>query len=411
MKKVFYNNLDNALLKPHAPYLPYILYKQEQVMMKCLREHQDYTFIEDQRNNTVCPDDTAVLIHSHREASYGDNRWKVPELYIPKMDLFKQQDPSNKIVLCLECSFDDPQVYIASFKEQALFCENHRNIWNHPMIGVNETKLFEDYFARLYQKVGTFDKKIEGLIQIKESLGAEKMLVPLLYLETYRANGLEDTKGIFFIKNPLPVESKYIYKDVIDIKDRQTQCFFSGAVSKGIYPLRSAFEIILSKMNDLKIHNNNQTYREYLKKRSEWVSTYNKQIETGVRAKNSDYFLNRAFETLDEAHYEGYMQKLGQSKIAVCCASIFGYPLKKYWEAMSQGCVVVGQLPKYAEKYGIVDGVHMVSCDIDSFEKTIRNLLQDEKRMNEISKNARQLVIDQYTDTSYANYIMQKCEI
>ncbi len=400
MNIYFYNNLENAYLKPHAPYYNHLIYSHEQELMDELSGLPDCQNISQAENDNN--DRHEVIIYTFREGVHWDERWNVPEIKWPEVLKFMSSRPKRKTAILYDVAWDDPQVYIASFDREALFCENHESIWSHPLVNLDASKLYKEYFEPLANKVGKFESRIDSFLRTKEELNCDEVIVPVLYLETYRANGLQDGNGIRFVNNPLVVANQYAFKEVPMIQDRVYDCAFAGAISAGIYPVRFAFEKILNEISDLKIHNNNDAYTIYRNTRESWVKEYEAQIRNGKRKHVSDFFLNRAFEGLDQLHYQGYMGSLMQSKISVCCASIFGYPLKKYWESMSMGCIVVGQMPKYAEKYGIIDGVHMVSCTIDTLEKTIRDLLSQPDYMQKISDNARKLVHDRYSMRSYA---------
>lgn len=402
LKKFFYNNLENADLRPHAPYYSPAVYRPEKELFQAFFKHPDYNFIgdcdvpESERHD--------ILIYSSREGVYGDFRWLVPELQRPDVDAFTKSKAAKKTVLLLNAAWDDPQVYVDKFSEKALFCENHRDLWAHPLVQTNEEELYRNYFYHLAERVGPFEKQKESFRKLKEQLNCDLLVIPLLYIENFRDDGLKDEEGIMFVDNTHSLLDTLIEGDVKSIQSRKYDCFFAGAVSPGIYPYRFAFEKKIQGMSDLKIHDNNYEYTKYRETRfGKWVRNYERDVKEGVRKDVSDFFLNRAFEQFDEAHYSEYMKTLEDSKISLCCASIFGYPLRKFIEGMAMGSVVVGQMPKHPDKYGIIDNVHMVSCTIDGMEDTIRQLLKEPERMQEISKNAKKLVKERYTISKLAD--------
>lgn len=383
-------------MKPHAPYYTHRVYWQEQLLFKSLFEHNIYNFIgncdvqESERHD--------ILIYSAREGVYGDYRWLVPELKKPDVGAFIKSKAPKKSVLYMGLAWDDPQVYVASFLESILFCKDHRALWSHPLVNVDEKGLYETYFNGLAKRVGTFEAKIDRLKQLKDTLNCNQLIVPLFCLERHRDNGVKDEHGIVFVEHHHALDVDIVNRENLASNSRPFDCFFAGTVYAGIYPYRFAFNKILKDATDLKIKNNNTSYAKYKNTRDNvWLKTYEREVKEGIRPERSDFFLNRAFESLDQMQYEDYLQGLASSKIALCCASVFGYPVRKYWEAMAMGTVVVGQLPKDADKYGIVDGLHMVSCSIDDMEYTVRSLLNDPLRMEMIADNAKKLVQDRYS--------------
>ena len=402
LKKFFYNNLKNSLLKPHAPYYKHSIYRKEQMLFQSLFEHPEYNFIGD--SDVLEEDRHDVLIYSMREGVYGDFRWMVPELQIPNVDAFVQSKASKKTAIVMNLAYDDPQVYISSFSEKALFCENHRDLWQHPLVQADETAMYTNYFNPLSKRVGSFDIQKEKMLAIKERLKCDKVFIPISCLESFRENGLKDDDSLIFLENRHVIDDRLAKKTTKPLEERSFDIFFCGAISQGIYPARFAFAKILNTIKDLKICNFNDRYLQHLHgTRKQWRDKYEQEVRDGVRKDISDFFLNRAFELLDDNNYSSYIENIENSKISICCASVFGYPLRKFFEAMAMGTVVVGQIPKYAERYGIIDGVHMVSCSIDNMEETARKLLKDDKKMKEIAENAKELVKNQYSISYLAN--------
>jgi glycosyltransferase involved in cell wall biosynthesis len=85
------------------------------------------------------------------------------------------------------------------------------------------------------------------------------------------------------------------------------------------------------------------------------------------------------------------------SKIGIMCSSIFGYPLKKYFEYMANGCVVVGQMPKNKDELGFKHLHNVCECSIDEIPDVIDFLIKNESIRLKIAKNARDLILNMYT--------------
>jgi hypothetical protein len=161
-------------------------------------------------------------------------------------------------------------------------------------------------------------------------------------------------------------------------------------------------------MHDIVVADNTDSYHEYNRQRQSMIKEYESDIAQGKRKDKSDVSLNKAFGLVDDNQYQEYMSMLQSSKIFICCSSIFGYPLKKFWEGMAMGCVVVGQMPKYADAYGIVNGVHMIDCPIDDLEQVISHLLRHPDKMDAISRQAILLTQTNCSPTSLAQSILAK---
>jgi glycosyltransferase involved in cell wall biosynthesis len=406
MKKTFYNKITESDKKPHAPYTPPFIYNVENDLDKAFFKKADYEFIADTK--TLECDRTDVLIYRAREGIYGDRRWDVPELHKPDLDKFKNSKSKHKVLIYMNLAFDDPQAYYISFRENVIFVDNYEDMLKHPLVNTTRENLYENYINPLVNRVGSFEAQIQKIESLKRELNCTKVIVPLMYLETFRQNGLLDTEDIVFVHNNLPIADKYIQDPKKRLNDRNFDCCITGSNYPNVYPYRYAARSIIKNMGGIVFKDNTESYFAYNQKRSDLIKKYEQDVENKKNDGLSDIYLNQLFQRLDDEQYEEYMDMLKNSKIFVCCSSIFGYPLKKFWEGMSMGCVVVGQMPKYADKYGIVNNIHMVNSELDNLANTIRELLCDQKKMNFISKNAIELVRTRYSFFNLADNILDE---
>jgi hypothetical protein len=406
MKKTFYNKIDKGISKPHAPYIPPFIYKVEDDLDQELLRLSDYEHIDDTVSAELDRHD--VLIYRSREGVFGDFRWDVPELQKPDLLRFKASMAREKTLIYMNLAFDDPQAYYVSFKKDVIFCDNFEGLLQHPLVDSNIEDLYKDYINGLIQRVGSFDTQMKALQDLKRAFGCTRMIVPLMYLETFRQNGLKDFDNIFFVNNSLPISNTYLQMVKPRIADRSVDCCISGSNYHNVYPYRYAARKILSSMHDIVVADNTDSYHEYNRQRQSMIKEYESDIAQGKRKDKSDVSLNKAFGLVDDNQYQEYMSMLQSSKIFICCSSIFGYPLKKFWEGMAMGCVVVGQMPKYADAYGIVNGVHMIDCPIDDLEQVISHLLRHPDKMDAISRQAILLTQTNCSPTSLAQSILAK---
>ena len=406
MKKTFYNKIKEGVSKPHAPYIPPFIYKVEDDLDQELLRLADYEHIDD----TELAEDYRhdVLIYRSREGVFGDFRWDVPELQKPDIIRFKESKAKNKTLIYMNLAFDDPQAYYVSFKKAVILCDNFEQLLHHPLVDSSVESLYNDYINGLVNRVGSFDLQIKALQSLKNEFGCTQMIVPLMYLETFRMNGLKDFDNIFFVNNNLPISNAYLQELKPKIDIRANDCCISGSNYPNVYPYRYAARKILASMNDIVVADNTDSYLKYNYQRQSMIRDYEADVANGTRKDRSDVALNKAFKSIDDAQYHEYMSMLKSSKIFICCSSIFGYPLKKFWEGMAMGCVVVGQMPKYAEEYGIVNGVHMIDCSLDDLEHAIYDLLRSPDRMSRISQQAMELIRTKGSAGHLAQSILMK---
>jgi|LauGreDrversion4_2_1035121.scaffolds.fasta_scaffold112032_2 hypothetical protein len=403
--KKMYNDFSNPLSKPHAPYLLHFVYSAEQSLDIGINNHMIEN--KSQYNSNANDDERHdVLFYRKREGVYGCNIWKVPELKVPNLNEFKKSKAKKKTIVFEGLAFDDPQVYWKSIRKESLFRDDCYELWNHKWIGLDVEDLWNSYFERIASNIQGFDSYKEHIRNLKEELECDNIVVPLQYSETYHNSGLLNDDDIMFVNNNLPINID-LFKPYSNFEDRDIDCFISGADFAGVYPFRYiARKVMENNTRFWKTFDNSNIYREYLQKRHAWTKKFDNDVQLGVRTEYSDFFLNQLFGDLDSNQYNDYLMLLKRSKIVIGCSSVFGYPLKKYIEAMGMGCVVVGELPKFANKYGIIDGIHMVVCKHDEIEHTINSLLNDKDRMSFISKNARDLIDKRYSSFASAKELL-----
>jgi hypothetical protein len=403
--KKMYNDFSQPLTKPHAPYLLHFVYSAEQALDIGINDHMNKN--KNQYNADACDDERHdVLLYRKREGVYGCNIWKVPELKIPDVVAFQRSKAKKKTIVFEGMAFDDPQVYWKSMKNESLFRPDCHELWNHDLIKLDVEKLWSDYFDNISKHVSDFNFYTQKIKKLKDDLACDNILVPLQYSETYRDSGLLIDEEITFVNNNLPLNIN-LFEPLLDFDERDIDCFIAGADFPGVYPFRYIARKTMEKNTRFwRTFDNSNVYREYLHKRHMWVKKYDDDVQMGVRNGLSDFFLNQSFGDLDSNQYLEYLALLKRSKIVIGCSSVFGYPLKKYLEAMAMGCVVVGELPKFSQKYGFLDGINMISCHHNDLADTINNLLKDKERMRFISKNARSLVDERYSSFASAKELI-----
>jgi glycosyltransferase involved in cell wall biosynthesis len=103
-----------------------------------------------------------------------------------------------------------------------------------------------------------------------------------------------------------------------------------------------------------------------------------------------------------------YADKIRCSKIMIFDGGLFDYPVKKYFEAMACGALVLAPLPIDADLLGFADDKNMVVIDETNFIEKIKYYLEHEKERNHIVENAYQLYQERYTCRKSVEIFMKK---
>ena len=151
-------------------------------------------------------------------------------------------------------------------------------------------------------------------------------------------------------------------------------------------------------------------YDDYPTYISQYIIPRTRKMNEMVLTENKTEWqdINRKLERIDLVRYDCYLEQISKCKIAICCSSIFGLPLKKFLESLAMGAVVVGDLPKFPEDCGIIDGVNAVQCNVNELENTITSLLLDEDKMSKLVNNGFKLIKSRYTPEGAANVFFSK---
>lgn len=166
--------------------------------------------------------------------------------------------------------------------------------------------------------------------------------------------------------------------------------FFSGAINPQWYPFRNImhqklqFETgITSSFSGICGNSQKQRILQTYSDRQEQINAYDEQMLV-------------------------FANKIRASKIFILDGSIFNIPVKKYFEGMSCGALVLAPLPIDADLLGFEDGLNMVVIDETNFMEKLRYYLEHEKERNHIVENAYQLYQERYTCRKSVEIFMKK---
>ena len=241
----------------------------------------------------------------------------------------------------------------------------------------------------------SLDKYLSDICNKKDK--SSVVIVPITFLDDYydcsffmKKYSQHNIFAINILPHLLPAD-KLIDNASIESNKRDIDVFLSGSLLDWLYPYRTLTYTKIKNNHKYKVLDDTDTYWQYqdkLKSIALWCANKSLLESQSKRAEAS---------FLIDDYYLKYASKLRDSKLGVVGNNMFGYAARRYFEYMSNGCVCVGQLPKFADKYGFKHMVNMYCCEPDEIEDAIDFLLANENIRLEIAKNARDFVNSNYT--------------
>ena len=95
---------------------------------------------------------------------------------------------------------------------------------------------------------------------------------------------------------------------------------------------------------------------------------------------------------------ESYINALQRSKVMLTDASRYGCPVKKYFEAIATGCLLMADRPNHADEIGLVAGENYVEISKDNWREKLDYYLANETERLKITRNARELFERKHTN-------------
>lgn len=170
-------------------------------------------------------------------------------------------------------------------------------------------------------------------------------------------------------------------------QDRMNDIAFLGAVSN-FYPLR---KIMWGELDKFAKENN----YSLIKRKPPKGNIY-------------DLKMSR----LMNEHYVGwrYVELLVNTKIFPFDCSIYGYPIKKFFEGMAAGCLVMSVKPLTAEELGFEDGKTYVEINDNNWKDKIKYYLENIDEAAKIASRGSLLVERFHNHRSRAYYFVKTLE-
>ncbi len=268
-------------------------------------------------------------------------------------------------------------------------------------------ELFDKHFVRNRNEKPCFID-----MYIRQNRNTDKiLLVPINCFDHIKMSGVLDDRRqdliesrVHFVPFIPAVDLRFeISEDVIVKKERPFDCLLAGSLNAFVYPYRHAAFKIIERMNRKDIIIERGSKMTFFNKTPEITQKYLKK-EITHRERDEQ------FNELAIAQMNDYISRISNSKIAVVCSSVFGYPLKKYFEYMSLGCVIVGDAPKYATELGFKHMENIYICEIDEIEKAVMYLLQNDELRIRLALNAKKLIDERYTTKSRVDLFLKQIE-
>ena len=132
-------------------------------------------------------------------------------------------------------------------------------------------------------------------------------------------------------------------------------------------------------------------------KKSSLYKVYNPKFL--LRLRNIFNSLNKKYFFTNRILNYLFNKALAQSKISYTDGTMLNYFIRKYLEIPATNTLLICEPLERMEDYGFIENIHYVSCTPENVTDKVNFLLNNEDKMLEIIKNARQLVKDKYTET------------
>ena len=92
-----------------------------------------------------------------------------------------------------------------------------------------------------------------------------------------------------------------------------------------------------------------------------------------------------------------YAEAMGASDVVLTGTSIYKYPIKRVFEALSSGCVLMSNDPNGADSLGLKDGENYLRITRGNWMQRLEWVLTHQEEMRKIQENGRKLVLERHT--------------
>jgi len=92
-----------------------------------------------------------------------------------------------------------------------------------------------------------------------------------------------------------------------------------------------------------------------------------------------------------------YTEAMGKSRIVLTGTSIHKYPVKRIFQALASGCVLMTDAPRGSSRLGLVDGENYLRINVVNWRERLHWILNHRDKMRDIQEAGRQLVLERHT--------------
>lgn len=126
---------------------------------------------------------------------------------------------------------------------------------------------------------------------------------------------------------------------------------------------------------------------------------------SGVRDRKGKYLKNYAGSSIVG---EKYVKKIQKSKVFLFDSSVYKYPVKKYFEAMACGALIMADKPMNAEEIGLIDGENYIEVTKFNWESKLRKIIHKDSERLRTTQNARKLFEKKHTNKIRVLELLEK---
>ncbi len=126
-----------------------------------------------------------------------------------------------------------------------------------------------------------------------------------------------------------------------------------------------------------------------------------------------DVIINKFLPTItrNELGYKFIRMLSAASRINFICGSGYKYFVRKFLEIPLYNTAMVCYPVKNMEDYGFINGKHAIFCNPEDVGEVSRNLLKNPKLIDELTRNAYNLVAEKHTVTARATQLIKALEL
>ncbi len=182
-------------------------------------------------------------------------------------------------------------------------------------------------------------------------------------------------------------KSIFSYQETPKIYD----IFFAGACSYGTYPLRN------------NIH----------KQIDQFTKDHRYSFIRSTRppgSKGNLNYITHHYKYVDKTKHklgQEYVKALQQSKLMLTSGSIYRIPVKKYFETIATGCLLLADKTNDWDAVGLNDGETFVEINEKNWKEKVHYYINNNEERIRIIRNARKLFEEKHTNTVRAKQLIE----